>query len=93
MKRSLKIALIVIASVVIAVMLALSIFYAYLLYFNSHPKSTYDVSEKQDDGNITVMNFNVRCLTPEDLGEKSEKLRPCISTKTSSNCWISTTFG
>ncbi len=71
MKKSLKITLIVIASVVIAIMLALSIFYAYLLYFNAHPKSTYDVSTKQDDGYITVMNFNVRCLTPEDLGEKT----------------------
>ena len=71
MKKSVKITLIVVASVVIAVALALSIFYAYLLYFNAHPKSTYDVSTKQDDGYITVMNFNVRCLTPEDLGEKT----------------------
>ncbi len=71
MKKPLKITLIVIASLVIVIGIVCSTFFAYTLYFNKHPKAVYDVSTKQDDGYITVMNFNVRCITPEDLGEKS----------------------
>ena len=71
MKKSLKKFLIAISSIVMAVAVALLIFSAYVLVFDSHPKTVYDVSTKQDDGVVTVMNFNVRCLTPEDLGDKS----------------------
>lgn len=71
MKKSVKITLIVVSSVMLAVGLALAIFTMYVQSFNNNPKTVYDVSQKQDDGVITVMNFNVRYLAAEDVGEKS----------------------
>lgn len=71
MKKPIKITLITVASILIAAALAVAIFAIYTAVFNKHPKATYDVSTKQDDGYVTVMNFNVRCLSPEDLGEKT----------------------
>ena len=56
--------------VLVAVLIAAVVFgfYApkYLL-----SKENYDVSQKTDDGKITIVSANARCYTPGDLMKKS----------------------
>lgn len=71
MKKVLKISLIAFSCIAVAAAIAPWVFGAYVLVFDSLPKTVYDVSAKQDDGVVTVMNFNVRAVTHVDTGDKS----------------------
>lgn len=66
-----KISLIVITCILGIAILGFSTFIFYILGFNDHPSITYDVSTKSASEDITVMNFNVRCVAPQDVGDKS----------------------
>lgn len=71
LSKKAKIALISVASVILLIGLGLLSFVFYILDFNAHPKATFDISYAKVTDDITVMNFNVRCISPEDLGEKT----------------------
>lgn len=71
MKKVLKISLIAFSCIAVAAAVTPLVFGAYVLIFDSLPKTVYDVSAKRDDGVVTVMNFNVRSLTGTDTGDKS----------------------
>lgn len=81
-----KIAIISIASVIAFVGLGFGSFGLYIVDFNAHPSVTFDISYKTQTPDITAMNFNVRCLAFEDLGDKTWFNRaPLIITQIAQN--------
>lgn len=56
---------------ILVVVLGFLSFIFYILGYNDHPKATYDVSTKAASDEITIMNFNVRCVSIDDVGDMS----------------------
>lgn len=71
MKKAVKIVISIFSGLIGAILIAIAILSVFLAIFNHDPEVHYDVAIKPDDGAITVMDLNIRCISIEDLGSKS----------------------